>query len=132
MELVRGLLDTDAVGLTVPLDADGGAGALGLARRAGPFDREATSVAMLAGDLAWLATRLCDDGGAATGRDVGGPLDVAGDALAAVADDEAAAARLARLAATASGAESAQSLAAPHRRAGDRRHAMGRWSPIRT
>ena len=61
-ELVRGLLDSDAVALTVPLDAEGGAGALGLARRAGPFDREATSVAMLAGDLAWLATRLCDDG----------------------------------------------------------------------
>ena len=61
MELVRGLLDTDAVALTVPLDAEGGAGALGLARRAGAFDREATSVAMLAGDLAWLATRLCDD-----------------------------------------------------------------------
>ena len=60
-ELVRALLDTDAVGLTVPLDADGSAGALGLARRVGPFDREATSVAMLAGDLAWLATRLCDD-----------------------------------------------------------------------
>src|SRR6185503_981818 len=37
MELVRGLLDTDAVAFTVPLDAEGGAGALGLARRAGPF-----------------------------------------------------------------------------------------------
>ena len=105
-ELVRALLDTDAVGLTVQLDADRSAGALGLARRVGPFDREATSVAMLAGDLAWLATRLCDDR-AVTGREVGGPLDVAGDALAAVADDEAAAARLARLAATTSGAESA-------------------------
>jgi serine phosphatase RsbU (regulator of sigma subunit) len=106
VELVRGLLDTDAVGLTVPLDANGDAGALALARRAGPFDREATGIAMLAGDLAWLATRLCDDG-AAVGRELGGPLDVAGDALAAVADDEAAAARLARLAATASGADGA-------------------------
>ncbi len=106
MELVRGLLDTDAVGLAVPLDAEGRAGALGLARRAGPFDREATSFAILAGDVAWLATRLCDDG-AAMGRDVGGPLEVAGDALAAVADDEAAAVRLARLAAITSGAQSA-------------------------
>jgi serine phosphatase RsbU (regulator of sigma subunit) len=105
-ELVRTRLDAGAVGLTVPFDADGDAGMLGLARRGEPFDREATRVAMLAGDLAWLATRLCDDG-SATGREVTGLLDVAGDALAAVADDEAAAAGLARLAATASGAESA-------------------------
>ena len=104
-ELVRALLDADAVGLTVPLDVDGDAGVLGLARRGGPFGREASRVAMLAGDLAWLATRLCADG-TTTGREVAGLLDVAGDALAAVADDEAAAARLARLAATASGAES--------------------------
>jgi serine phosphatase RsbU (regulator of sigma subunit) len=106
MELVRGVLDTDAVDLAVPLDSGGRAGVLGLARRAGPFDREATSVALLAGDVAWLATRLGDDG-AATGREVGGPLEVAGDALAAVADDEAAAVRLARLAATTSGAQGA-------------------------
>jgi serine phosphatase RsbU (regulator of sigma subunit) len=103
-EHVRGLLDPGAVGLTVPFDADGEAGMLGLARRGEQFDREATRVAMLAGNLAWLATRLCDDG-TAIGREVG-LLDVAGDALAAVADDEAAAG-LARLAATASGAESA-------------------------
>ena len=108
MELVRGLLDADAVGLTVPLDADGGAGALGLARRAGPFDREATQRRDargrpgLARDAA-VRRRRRDRAGS-----VGGPLDVAGDALAAVADDEAAAARLARLAATASGAESAR------------------------
>jgi serine phosphatase RsbU (regulator of sigma subunit) len=106
-ELVRALLDADAVGLTVPLDAEGDAGLIGLARRGGPFNREASSVAMLAGDLAWLATRLCDDG-TAMGREVGGPLDVAGDALAAVAGGDAAAARLARLAATASGAASAR------------------------
>jgi serine phosphatase RsbU (regulator of sigma subunit) len=106
MEHVRGPLDTDAVDLAVPLDSGGRGGVLGLARRAGPFDREATSVALLAGDVAWLATRLCDDG-AATGREVGGPLEVAGDALAAVSDDEAAAVRLARLAATTSGARGA-------------------------
>jgi serine phosphatase RsbU (regulator of sigma subunit)/putative methionine-R-sulfoxide reductase with GAF domain len=105
-ELVRTLLDAGAVGLTVPFDAGGDAGLLALARRGEPFDREATRVAMLAADLALLATRLCDDG-AATGREVLGLLDVAGDALGAVADDEAAAAGLARLAATASGAESA-------------------------
>ena len=58
-EARRGLLDTEGrSGPLWPLDAEGGAGALGLARRAGPFDREATSVAMLAGDLAGLATRL--------------------------------------------------------------------------
>ena len=107
MESVRALVDADAVVLTVPLDTENSAGALGLARRSGPFEREATSVALLAGDLAWLATRLCGDR-AETGREMGGPLEVAGDALAAVADDEAAAARLARLAATASGAESAR------------------------
>jgi serine phosphatase RsbU (regulator of sigma subunit) len=106
VELVRARLSPDAFALTVPLDAGGGDGVLEVARRGAPFDHEETSVAVLAGDLAWLATRLCDDG-AAIGREAAGPLDVAGDALAAVADVDAAAARLARLAATASGAECA-------------------------
>ena len=85
---------------------------------------------MLAGDLAWLATRLCDDG-TAMGREVGGPLDVAGDALAAVADGDAAAARLARLAATASGAESARLW---RLRSGgwSSTGRTARWTPIRT
>ena len=92
--------------LNVPLDADGTTGMLELVRRGGPFDDEATLVASLAADLTALAARLCADG-LASAREGAGALDVAGDALAAVADDEGAAGRVARLAVIAAGAEAA-------------------------
>ena len=79
---------------------------LELVRRGGPFDSEATLVAALAADLSGLAARLCEDGGTSA-REGAGALDVAGDALAAVADDEGAAGRVARLAVIAAGAEAA-------------------------
>ena len=90
--------------LTIPLDTGGTAGMLELARRGGPFDGEATLVGTLAADLTALATRICEDA-QAPGREAAGALDVAGDALAAVADDEGAAGRVARLATLAAGAE---------------------------
>ncbi len=92
--------------LNVPLDTPGTAGALELARRGGAFDDEATLVATLAADLAALSVRLCEDGPASR-REGSAALDVAGDALAAVADDEGAAGRVARLATLAAGAEAA-------------------------
>jgi len=104
--LVSARFEGEVVTLNVPLDADGTTGMLELARRGGPFDGEATLVAALAADLAALATRLCEDGPTPS-REGAGALDVAGDALAAVADDEGAAGRLARLATLAAGAEAA-------------------------
>ena len=92
--------------LNVPLDGDAATGMLELVRRGGPFADEAMLVATLAADLAALAAHLCDDG-LASGRESAGALDVAGDALAAVADDEGAAGRVARLATLAAGAEAA-------------------------
>jgi serine phosphatase RsbU (regulator of sigma subunit) len=102
----RERVGADAAGLTVPLDAGSGAGSLELVRRGQPFERDDVRVGSLAADLASLATQLCDDGRAA-GREAVGALDIAGDALAALADDDAAAARVARLAAVAAGAEAA-------------------------
>ena len=104
--LVSSRFDGEVVTLSVPLDGDVTTGVLELVRRGGPFDGEATLVATLAADLAALATRLCDPALAAGGES-SGALDVAGDALAAVADDQGAAGRVARLATLAAGAEAA-------------------------
>ncbi|MDX6399002.1 MAG: hypothetical protein QOJ43_2410 [Gaiellaceae bacterium] len=102
----RARVGADASGLTVPLEASGGMGSLELVRRGQPFDRDDVRVGSLAADLASLATQLSDDG-RTSGREAVGALDIAGDALATLADDDAAAARVARLAAVAAGAEAA-------------------------
>ena len=102
--VVRSRLDESAEGLTVPFDAVGGDGVLELARRGSAFEDEETQLATLAAELAALAGRL--ESGAA-GKDGNGTLDVAGDALAAVAPDDGAPARVARLAAVASGGDAA-------------------------
>ena len=102
--VVRSRLDEGAEGLTVPFDAVGGDGVLELARRGPAFEQEETLLATLAAELAALAGRL--ESGAA-GKDGNGTLDVAGDALAAVAPDDGAPARVARLAAVASGGDAA-------------------------
>ncbi|HEX4930202.1 MAG TPA: hypothetical protein VFV62_05775, partial [Gaiellaceae bacterium] len=104
--LVSARFEGEVATLSIPLDADGANGVLELVRHGGPFEGESTLVATLAADLAALAARLCVDG-VASGRDGAGALDVAGDALAAVADDEGAAGRVARLATLAAGADAA-------------------------
>jgi serine phosphatase RsbU (regulator of sigma subunit) len=105
-QLVRARVGADVAGLTVPLDASGAMGSLEVVRRGEPFRPDEVRVASLAADLAALAVQLCEDG-RSSGRESVGALDVAGDALAAVADTEGAAGRLARLAAVAAGAEGA-------------------------
>jgi serine phosphatase RsbU (regulator of sigma subunit) len=105
-QIVRDRLGSGAIGLTVPLEADGRMGSLELVRRSEPFERDAVRVASLAADLASLAARMCADGRTANG-DSGGAIEVAGEALAAVADDAGAPARVARLAAAAAGADGA-------------------------
>jgi serine phosphatase RsbU (regulator of sigma subunit)/putative methionine-R-sulfoxide reductase with GAF domain len=104
--LVSTRFEGEVATLNVPLDDGGTTGVLELVRRGGPFDGEATLVATLAADLAALTVRLCEDGPASR-REGAAALDVAGDALAAVADDEGAAGRVARLATLAAGAEAA-------------------------
>ena len=104
-ELVRLRFDEAAEGLTIPFDSAEGPGALELVRRGSPFDQDDTRLATLAAELAGLAARL--DGGASSRKVATGALDVAGDALAAAAADDGAAARVARLAAIASGGDAA-------------------------
>jgi len=104
--LLSARFEGEVATLSVPVDADGATGTLVLARRGRPFADESTLVATLAADLAVLTGRLCVDG-SVSGREGVSALDVAGDALATVADDEGAASRLARLAALAAGAEAA-------------------------
>jgi len=104
--VTRARLDDEASGLTVLLNASAAGGALELVRRGAPFESEAVAVAGLAGELAALAARLFQSG-PASGRERAGTLDIAGDALAAVAADDGAAARVARLASIAAGAEEA-------------------------
>ena len=101
--VVRARLDDSAEGSTVPLDVASGGGAIELARRGAPFEQDETRVALLAAELAGLALRL-EHG--VTPRN-GGTLDVAGDALAAAVADDGAPARVARLAAVASGGDAA-------------------------
>ena len=104
--VVRARLGHAAVGLTIPLDVDGRLGSLELVRRGEPFEREAVRVASLAADLTSLATRICANGRAGDG-DARGAIEIAGEALAAVADDDGAAARIARLATAVAGADGA-------------------------
>ena len=101
--VVRARLDDSAEGSTVPFDVASGGGAIELARRGAPFEQDETRVALLAAELAGLAARL-EHG--VTARN-GGTLDVAGDALAAAVADDGAPARVARLAAVASGGDAA-------------------------
>jgi serine phosphatase RsbU (regulator of sigma subunit) len=103
--VVRGRLDENAEGTTVPFEVVDGGGAIELARRGAPFEQEETRIAVLAAELTGLAERL--DRGATLRRGGGATLDVAGDALAAVAADDGAPARVARLAAVASGGDAA-------------------------
>ena len=127
--VVRSRLDEGAEGLTVPFEAVGGDGVLELARRGPAFEQEETQLATLAAELAALAGRLENDAARKNGH---GTLDVAGDALAAVAADDGAPARVARLAAVASGGDAAPRLAAPRRRDSSLRARTGRSSPTRS
>ncbi|HUH16232.1 MAG TPA: SpoIIE family protein phosphatase [Gaiellaceae bacterium] len=106
VERVRGRLDPDAEALAIPCEVALGTGALTVVRRGAPFEWEEERLATLAADLAGLASALGAHGLASAG-DAAGALDVAGDALAATADDEGAPGRVARLSALASGAEAA-------------------------
>ena len=115
--LVRGRLDDGAEALTVAVDSAHGAGVLQLARRGDPFERDET----------WSPTsrpssaaRRPAGRGRAMGPGGNGALDVAGDALAAVAADDGAPARVARLAVVAP-AVTLRRLAAPRREARRRR-----------
>ena len=103
--VVRERLDKSAEGLTVPFDVAGGGGVLELARRGAAFEVDDTRIATLAAELAGLAGRLGEGVTALKGGN--GTLDVAGDALAAIATDDGAPARIARLAAVASGGDAA-------------------------
>lgn len=105
-ELLEARLGDGSDLLTAPVDAATGRGGLALARRGQAFDRGETRLAELAADLAGLASRL-GEGSSSTGRQGTEALDVVGDALAAVSGDEGAAARIARLAAIASGGDAA-------------------------
>ena len=120
--VVRSRLDEGAEGLTVPFDAVGGDGVFELARRGSAFEHEETQLATLAAELAALAGRL----ESAAGKDGNGTLDVAGDALAAVAPDDGAPARVARLAAVASGGDAALVW----RLRGDTLELAGSYGPI--
>jgi GAF domain-containing protein len=93
--------------LVLPLEADGEvAGSLELFRAGPPFDADERLAAGLAADHAALALRL-QQTPLADGADTGEALELAGEALAAAADDERRAERVARLAARAAGAEGA-------------------------
>ena len=106
-QFVRDAVGPDAIGLSLALDGtDRDSGTLELARGGEAFDLEGERIASLAADLAGLAVRLCHDGSNG-GLDGSRALDVAGDALASVSEDEHATARIARLAVDASGAEGA-------------------------
>jgi serine phosphatase RsbU (regulator of sigma subunit) len=104
-ELAANRLDEYAEALTVPFAAADGDGALALGRRGAAFEPDDTRLATIAAELAGLASRLDGDAAAAGGGS--GTLDVAGDALAAVAAEDGAAARVARLAAVAAGGDAA-------------------------
>ncbi len=105
-ELLRARVEGEPECLSLQIDTADGGGLLAIVRDGPPFEREATQIAVLAADLAGLATRLCD-GRAGAAVESAAPLDLVGDALAAAVDDERASARVARLAVAASGAESA-------------------------
>jgi serine phosphatase RsbU (regulator of sigma subunit) len=106
-ELLRGRFDPDAAALSIPLEAGGlELGSLDLIRRAPGFGPSTERVAALAADLAALAASLCPDGSGEPASDRS-LLEVVGDALSAASDEERAAGRVARIAALATGADSA-------------------------
>ncbi|HZG35178.1 MAG TPA: GAF domain-containing protein, partial [Gaiellaceae bacterium] len=107
VDLLRRKLGFDDAAPALSLPLAGAAGAIGtldLVRSGGAFDEEDEALAALAADLATLATDVCADGSRETREVV---LDVGGDALAAVADAGHVATRVARVAATAAGADGA-------------------------
>jgi len=97
--IVQARLD-GSIAATIPFAAVGGGGMLELARCGAPFDPDELRLATAAAELAGLASRL-EGGAARPGGD--SAIGVVGDALAALASDDAAPARVARLAAIASG-----------------------------
>src|SRR5687768_11260958 len=99
-------LGESAERLVLPFEAADGRAAVTLARRGAPFDRAEESVASLAADLAGLAVRLCADG-RSDGAEASTAIEIAGEALTAVAGGAGAAGRIARLAVLASDAEAA-------------------------
>ena len=101
--VVRARLDDGAEGSTVPFEVANGGGAIELGRRGAPFEQDETRIALLAAELVGLAGQL--EHGVSPRN--GGTLAVAGDALAAAAADDGAPARVARLAAVASGGDAA-------------------------
>ncbi len=104
---VRDRVDPEASTLSVPLEPGSHDGeSLELVRRGEGLEAEAEHVVSLAADLASLATQLCSD--QRTEGHVATPLlDIAGDALAAASEGERTAARIARVAALAAGAQAA-------------------------
>ena len=92
----------DAVFATIPLDE----GVLELARSGPEFDEASIQIPILAGEMAGLAVQLWEHD-RTTGREGAGAIEIAGDALAAVSDEQGAAARIARVAVVASGADGA-------------------------
>ena len=102
---VRARLDPSAEGLTVRFDSAEGPGLIELARRGSPFEEDDLRLATLAAELAGLGARL--EGDVASRQSGNGTLDVAGDALAALASDDGAPARVARLAAIAAWGDAA-------------------------
>jgi serine phosphatase RsbU (regulator of sigma subunit)/putative methionine-R-sulfoxide reductase with GAF domain len=105
LELVREHAAAYGAALSFELESRGEAyGALDLVREDGSFPVGGDRVAALAADLAALAVELCADGRGERRRSL---LEVAGDALAASADDDRAGGRVARIAAIAAAADGA-------------------------
>ena len=106
-EALRKRLGPGATALGLPLaSADRDLGSLDLLRRGDAFDPAERRLAALAADLAALATQFCSEVRPEGPLDTT-LLDIAGDALAAVADEERTGAHIARLGAIAAGADSA-------------------------
>jgi len=103
-EALRKRLGRGATALGLPLaSADRDLGSLDLLRRGDAFDPAERRLAALAADLAALATQFCSEVRPEGPLDTT-LLDIAGDALAAVADEERTGAHIARLGAIAAGA----------------------------
>ncbi|MCP9487223.1 MAG: SpoIIE family protein phosphatase [Gaiellaceae bacterium MAG52_C11] len=105
-EVLRKRLGPGAIAFGLPLTtAERDIGSLDILRRGDELDLAEQRLAALAADLASLATQFCSDGR-------GGPLettllDLAGDALAAVSDEQRTGAHVARLGAIAARADAA-------------------------
>ena len=107
VDALRERLGPGAVAATLSLTAaEHDVGSLGVFRRGDAFDPAAEQFAALAADLASLATLFCR-GGLRDATLETSALDLAGDALAAVSDEQQTGAHVARIAAIAAGAEAA-------------------------